>query len=123
MASEKPPTILIVEDEFIIALGAAETFRKAGFQTVEASNADEAMAILEARRDIDVVFTDVWMPGSMDGLTLAHRVRKRWPPVKIIVTSGHHSFRAGDLPNGGVFVQKPYSDRCLTEALAELAHA
>ena len=120
MASEKLPTILIVEDEFIIALGAAEIFQKAGFETVEASNADDAVAILEARPDIGIVFTDVRMPGSIDGLKLAHCVRNRWPPVKIIVTSGHHSFQPGDLPDGGLFIPKPYSDRCLTTAIGDL---
>jgi two-component system, response regulator PdtaR len=120
MDSEKLTTILIVEDEFIIALGAAETFHRAGFETIEASNADDAVAILEARNDIGVVFTDVRMPGSMDGLKLAHCVRDRWPPVKIIVTSGHHSVRPGDLPDGGLFIPKPYSDQCLTAAVGEL---
>ncbi|MGA8228281.1 MAG: response regulator, partial [Xanthobacteraceae bacterium] len=60
----------------------------AGFDTVEASNADEAIAILEARKDIRIVFTDINMPGSMDGLRLAHAIRRRWTPIELILTSG-----------------------------------
>jgi two-component system, response regulator PdtaR len=123
MQAAHPPTVLIVEDEFIIALSAAEAMRKAGFETLEASNADDAVAILERRSDIDVVFTDIRMPGSMDGLRLAHCVRDRWPPMKIIVTSGHHVCRDGDLPAGGLFIAKPYSDQTLAMALERLLAA
>jgi two-component system, response regulator PdtaR len=111
------PTVLIVEDEFLIALGAADLVQSAGYNTVEVSNADDAVCILEDRPDIGIVFTDIRMPGSMDGLELAHCIRNRWPPVKIIVTSGHHILRAGDLPDGGVFIPKPYTNREITSAL------
>jgi CheY-like chemotaxis protein len=114
------PTVLIVEDEFLIALGASELLKEAGYDTVETSNADEAVAVLERRPDIKVVFTDIRMPGTMDGLALAWCVRDRWPPVKIIVTSGHHTIRAGDLPEGGVFIPKPYCDREVASALSAL---
>jgi CheY-like chemotaxis protein len=80
MANKNRPTVLIVEDEFIIALGAADWVQQAGFDTIEASNADEAVAILEARPDIEIIFTDVRMPGSMDGLKLAHCVRTAGRP-------------------------------------------
>ena len=110
-------TVLIVEDEFLIALGAAELLKNAGYDTVEASNADDAVAVLESGRDIGVVFTDIRMPGSMDGLALAWCVHDRWPPVKIVVTSGHHTLRDGDLPHGGVFIPKPYSDQTVALAL------
>ena len=86
-----PPTataVLIVEDEPLVRFCAVQTVEEAGFAVIEAANADEAIAILESRRDIRVVFTDIHMPGSMDGLKLAHAVRDRWPPIKIIVTSG-----------------------------------
>ncbi len=118
--SKPLPTVLIVEDEFIIALGAAELLQSAGYETVEASNADEAVAVLESRPDIGVVFTDVRMPGSMDGLALAQWVRNRWPPIKIIVTSGHLAVKEGDLPAGGVFIPKPYTDRAVASALSDL---
>jgi len=114
-------TALIVEDEFIIAMNAADLFQGAGYATVEASNADEAIRQLEGRTDIAIVFTDVRMPGSMDGLALAHIVRDRWPPVKILVTSGHHVIHDGDLPDGGVFISKPYTERAVAEAIIALA--
>lgn len=113
------PTVLIVEDEFLIAISVATVFQKAGFETVEASNADEAIAILK-KRDVDLIFTDVRMPGSMDGLKLARYVRDRWPPVKIMVTSGHHMVQNGDLPYGGVFLPKPYTDAAVVAAISRL---
>ena len=81
--------MLIVEDEFLLRIDAVDMIADAGFEVVEAGNADQAIEILEARRDITVVFTDIQMPGSMDGLKLARAVRGRWPPIKIIATSGH----------------------------------
>src|SRR3954447_21958765 len=101
--------VLIVEDEYLIRTYAAEVIRDAGFEVMEASNADEAIVILESRPDIRVVFTDIQMPGSMDGLKLARAVRDRWPPVQIVATSGHYAFHEGDLPAGTVFLPKPYS--------------
>ena len=80
--------ILIVEDDFLLRLDSAETIEHAGFEVVQAANAHEAIAILEARPEIQIVFTDIQMPGSMDGLKLARFVRDRWPPIKIIATSG-----------------------------------
>ena len=113
-------TVLIVEDEFLIALGAAELLKDAGYDTVEASNADDAVAVLESGREIGAVFTDIRMPGSMDGLALAWCVRDRWPPVKLLVTSGHHTMREGDLPEGGVFIPTPYSDWAVASAMSRL---
>ena len=113
------PTVLIVEDEFLIAISVATVFQKAGFETIEASNADEAIAILK-KRDVDLIFTDVRMPGSMDGLKLARYARDRWPPVKIMVTSGHHMVQNGDLPDGGVFLPKPYTDAAVVAAISRL---
>ena len=83
------PVVLIVEDEFLIRTHAAEVIRDAGFEVAEATNADEAIVILESRRDIRVVFTDIQLPGSMDGLKLARVMRDRWPPVHILASSGH----------------------------------
>jgi CheY-like chemotaxis protein len=89
----KRPVILIVEDDFLIRMGAAEMIEAAGFAIVEAADADEAMEILEVRLDITVVFTDIQMPGSMDGLKLAAAIRGRWPPIKIVATSGRVNVR------------------------------
>jgi CheY-like chemotaxis protein len=114
------PVVLIVEDEFLLRMDAVDMIAGAGYEVVEAANADEAIEILEARRDITVVFTDIQMPGSMDGLKLARAVRGRWPPIKIVATSGHVGVGQTDLPDGGRFLPKPYSPRQVTGVLAEL---
>src|SRR4051794_11667364 len=114
------PLVLIVEDEFLIRTHAAEVISDAGFEVIEASNADEAIIILESRRDIRVVFTDIRMPGSMDGLKLAHAVRDRWPPVHILATSAQYAFQEGDLPTGAVFFPKPYSPGKVADTLVAL---
>jgi CheY-like chemotaxis protein len=100
----KRPVILIVEDEHLIRMDAADMIGAAGFDVVEAGNADEAIAILERRFDISVVFTDVQMPGSMDGLKLAAAVRGRWPPIKIVATSGLN-IGEGELPRSERFAK------------------
>jgi len=92
------PVILVVEDELLLRLTAVGIATEAGFQALSAATADEAISILEARADMHLVFTDVQMPGSMDGLRLAHAIRDRWPPVELIVTSGRAHIPADDLP-------------------------
>ena len=87
---------------------------------VEAANADQAIDILESRRDITVVFTDIQMPGSMDGLKLARAVRGRWPPIKIVATSGRPDVGELDLPEGGRFLAKPYGSLEIAGVLREL---
>jgi CheY-like chemotaxis protein len=116
----KRPVVLIVEDEFMIRMVAVDMIEGAGFDVLEAGSADEAITILEARPDICVVFTDINMPGSVDGLKLARCVRDRWPPIKIIATSGRLEGRDGDLPEGGVFLPKPYTLTEITTVLREL---
>jgi CheY-like chemotaxis protein len=114
------PVVLIVEDEFLLRMDAVDMIAAAGFEVVEAANADQAIDILEARRDITVVFTDIQMPGSMDGLRLAQAVRGRWPPIKIVATSGHLDVSETDLPEGGRFLPKPYSPVQVAGVLREL---
>jgi CheY-like chemotaxis protein len=114
------PVVLIVEDELLVRMDAAEMIGAAGFEVVEAADADEAIEILETRSDIAVVFTDIQMPGSMDGLKLARAVRGRWPPIKIIATSGRHRIGETELPEGGRFLSKPYSARQVTSVLREI---
>ena len=116
LAKSKGPVVLIVEDEFLLRMDAVDMIAAAGFEAVEAANADEAIKILEARRDITVVFTDIQMPGSMDGLKLARAVRGRWPPIKIVATSGRVAIAETDLPEGGKFLPKPYRLREVTGA-------
>ena len=117
------PVILIVEDEFLLRLDSAETIENAGFEVIQAANADEAIAILQARPDIHVVFTDIQMPGSMDGLKLARFVRDRWPPIKIVATSGRVTVDDDDLPDGSVFLPKPYRGAQVVAILRQLTGA
>jgi CheY-like chemotaxis protein len=120
LSASKRPVVLVVEDEFLLRMDAVDMIAAAGFEVVEAGNADEAIEILESRRDITVVFTDIQMPGSMDGLKLARAVRGRWPPIKIVATSGHANVGETDLPAGGRFLPKPYSPMEVTGVLREL---
>ena len=112
-----PLYVLVVEDDFLSRLHAINLVEDAGYLAVEASNADEAISILEARKDIRIVFTDIDMPGSMDGLKLAHAIRKRWPPIELILTSGHFDISDDDLPERGRFFPKPYRDEEIISAL------
>jgi CheY-like chemotaxis protein len=118
-SSVKRPVILVVEDDFLIRMHAAEMIADAGF-VVEAASADQAILILEARLDIMVVFTDIQMPGSMDGLKLAAAIRGRWPPIKIVATSGLVDVRQDELPEGGRFLPKPYRPDQVLRVLREL---
>jgi CheY-like chemotaxis protein len=120
LVESRRPVVLIVEDEFLLRMDAIDIIAAAGFEVVEAANADDAIEILESRLDITVVFTDIQMPGSMDGLKLARAVRGRWPPIKIIATSGHVHIGETELPEGGRFLPKPYSPRQVTGVLREL---
>jgi CheY-like chemotaxis protein len=121
-ASSTPrPVVLVVEDEFLIRADAIAMIANGGFDVIEAANADEAITILESRNDITIVFTDVHMPGSMDGLKLAHAIRDRWPPVKLVVTSGQTVIPEDALPVGGRFLRKPYQPFEITSALHSLA--
>ena len=117
------PVVLIVEDDFLVRRSAAEMISESGFDVVEAEDADKAIAILEARQDVQVVFTDIRLPGSMDGLKLAKLVRKKWPPIKIVATSEHFMLRETDLPDGGVFLQKPYTPDKVTSVLRKCTGA
>jgi len=113
------PVVLVVEDEPLLLWGALAIVAEAGLEGIGAANADAAIRILESRNDIRVVFTDVHMPGSMDGVKLAHAVRGRWPPVKIIVTSGVAD--NPKLPDGTLFFPKPYNPDLISKTLQELA--
>jgi CheY-like chemotaxis protein len=101
-------SVLIVEDEFLLRMEAVFFIEDAGFKTYEAGNAEQAIALLELHDDIRVVFTHIQMPGSMDGLKLSHYVRKRWPPVTLIITSGLKRPLTADMPVESAFFGKPY---------------
>ena len=112
--------ILIVEDELLVGEYLNTVLTDFGYEVIAAADADEATAILESRDDIRIMITDVNMPGSMDGLKLARAVRGRWPPVKIIATSGRLHLDEADVPEGGRFLPKPYSPSQVTGVLREL---
>jgi two-component system, response regulator PdtaR len=117
------PIILVVEDDALIRTLAVEIVEEAGFNFIEAANADEAVAILESRTDIAMVFTDIDMPGSMDGLKLAHAIRNRWPPVKIVMVSGKTHLSPRELPTNSKFFAKPYPvSEMILELRSSLAH-
>ena len=112
--------VLVVEDSTLIRMGAIDLVVNAGYEALEAKDADEAIRILESRADIDLVFTDVQMPGTMDGVKLAHYIRDRWPPVRLMVASGREIIEESSLPVGSKFFAKPYNDNAITDAMARL---
>src|SRR6187551_1787687 len=101
------PTVLVVEDEMVLRMRAVDIVEDAGFNSLEAVNADQALSILEERSDISLLFTDIQMPGSMDGLKLAHAVRTRWPMIKIILVSGQVRPTTEERPADSRFFGKP----------------
>jgi len=109
--------VLIVEDEDLIRMMVAEAFEDAGFTVFEAATADDAVKVLQQEPTIHVVFTDIDLPGSMDGLALAHYVRHRWPPTILMVSSGRVSLDTISLPSEAEFVPKPYLDGGLVRAV------
>ena len=113
------PVVLIVEDEVLLRWTTVSVIDETGFNAFEAGSAVEAISILERRSDVWAVVTDVQMPGSIDGLKLAHLISIRWPKVKVIVTSGRLRLREDDLPAGGRYLQKPYEPSQLTGILED----
>ena len=111
-------TVLIVEDEGLVREVVQIELEDAGYDVIIADCANAAIAILEARTDIHLVFTDINMPGSMDGLKLAACVRDRWPPVHIIITTGNGS-AAGprEIPANALFIPKPYVGQTVVDAI------
>src|SRR5947208_7118770 len=111
--------VLVVEDEMVLRMCAVDIVEDAGFTAVQAVNADQAMSILESRSDISLLFTDIQMPGSMDGLKLAHAVHDRWPAIKIILVSGQVNPSEAERPVDSRFFGKPLSvERMITELQA-----
>src|SRR5712672_1378745 len=112
-----PAVVLVVEDEMLLRLRAVDMVEDAGYTSVEAVDADQAVAILESRSDIALLFTDIQMPGAMDGLALAHSVHERWPPIKIILVSGQLQLSSSDIPPDSRFFGKPLK---ASEMIAEM---
>jgi CheY-like chemotaxis protein len=119
-----PAVVLIVEDEMILRMLAVNMVEVAGYTPVEAVDADEAIAILESRSDIALMCTDIQMPGSMDGLGLAHTVHERWPSIKIIVVSGQLNPSSVDLPPYSRFFGKPLpAGQVIAQMQSMIGHA
>jgi CheY-like chemotaxis protein len=118
--SDAPHLVLVVDDEPLLQLLGVDIAQEAGFAALQAGSADEALLILEARSDIAVVFTDIAMRGSMDGLGLARLIGERWPDLRIIVSSGRGAPREDQLPAGCVFLEKPFDPDDLAAMIAQL---
>jgi CheY-like chemotaxis protein len=119
-----PAVVLIVEDEMMIRMRAVDMVEDAGYTPVEALDADDAVAILESRSDIALMCTDIQMPGSMDGLGLAHVVHKRWPLIKIIVVSGQLNPPSSGVPSCSKFFGKPLeAGQMIAEMHSMIGHA
>jgi CheY-like chemotaxis protein len=115
--------VLVVEDVPILRLLAVTVVEDAGLHAIEASNADEAVQLLESRGDIRIVFTDIEMPGgSMNGAKLALCIRDRWPPIQLIVTSGHYGLEEVSIPAGALFFAKPYDPHAVSEAMRRMVN-
>jgi CheY-like chemotaxis protein len=105
--------VMVVEDEPLIRLGLVSAIEDAGYEVVDAANADDAIRKLEQIGGIRLVLTDVDMPGSMDGIRLAHYVNNRWPPIRLVVISGKVGVTSSQLPAGARFMTKPYQEPAL----------
>lgn len=103
------PAVLVVEDDALLLMDAMDLAEEAGLQAYGRRNAAAALAAMRTHADIVALFTDIQMPGAMDGLALAHAVNAEWPNVAIIVTSGHVQLAKTDMPDGSRFFAKPYS--------------
>jgi DNA-binding NtrC family response regulator len=116
--------VVVAEDEPLIRMVVAQLLADEGFNVWEAEHAEEALTILEAEAEgVHVLFTDVWMPGAMDGLALSHHVRERWPWIGLLVTSAHATLTEDDLPKGGRFLPKPYHHHHVVQHVRELVEA
>jgi two-component sensor histidine kinase/ActR/RegA family two-component response regulator len=114
------PNVLVVEDEFVLRMRAVDIVEDAGFAAIEAVNADDALKILEARSDISLLFTDIQMPGTLDGLKLAHAVHKRWPEIGIVLVSGQVKLADADKPENSRFFGKPLASRDMIAEIQDM---
>lgn len=113
-------SILVVDDEPLIRINLADFFTEQGYQVFEAEDADVAIAVLEENPSVQIVLTDVQMPGSMDGVKLAHYIRKRYPPTLLVVASGAVAIGPDELPAHAMFVAKPFDPRFVLEEIQRL---
>jgi len=102
-------SVLVVEDDALVRMHGMDILEDAGFNVLEASNADDALVILTGGAEVHLLLSDVDMPGSIDGVGLARVVHERWPEVHLLLTSGHHRLADADLPPAGRFIRKPWT--------------
>jgi two-component system, response regulator PdtaR len=121
-AVNSKPAILVVEDETLVRLWAAGLLEENGFSVLEAKDADAALKVLESRPEVELLFTDVQMPGSLNGMELAREVHARWPHILLVITSGRERPTRAEIPDGGRFVAKPYSAEELLGQVKDLLH-
>lgn len=114
------PNVLVVEDEMVLRMRAIDIVEDAGFTALEAVSADDALAILESRSDISLLFTDIQMPGTLDGLKLAHAVHKRWPEIKIVLVSGQMKPADAERPANSKFFGKPLATQDMIAEIREM---
>jgi two-component system, response regulator PdtaR len=110
-AGNNKASVLIVEDETLIRLWAADLLQENGFSVLEAKDADAALEVLESRPDVKLLFTDFQMPGSLNGMELAREVHSRWPQILLVITSGRERPTGAEIPDHSRFVAKPYSGK------------
>jgi DNA-binding response OmpR family regulator len=120
MTGRSPHVVLIVEHNELLKSLTADIMKESGFVALQASDADEALAILESRSDIALMLTSVKMPGSTDGLGLAHTVCERWPAIKIIIASSQHRLIGHDFPKNSRFFLKPYQAQIMISEIRSL---
>jgi DNA-binding NtrC family response regulator len=120
---DRKATVLIVEDETLVRMHGADILEDAGFAVLEAGNADQALAMLDRHDDVQVLLSDIDMPGSMDGVALAHLVHARWPKIRLLLTSGHHQIPKAAIPDDGKFMRKPWAQEVLIGKIREMLRA
>jgi two-component system, response regulator PdtaR len=117
-AASQKAVILVVEDEPFLRFLAADVLEEEGFDVAEAANAENAMRVLESRQDINLVFTDIALPGDLDGMDLVRHVQHRWPHIQLVITSGQTKPSPAEMPEDGRFIAKPYSPRDLIREIS-----
>lgn len=111
------PIVLVVDDEALLRVLATDVLEEGGYRVLEAADAASALQVLAQHRDVGVLFTDVNMPGPLDGMDLAREVHRRWPDVKLLITSGRFAPSGDEIPDSGRFVSKPYSPQELLDEI------
>ena len=111
------PLILVVEDEALIRISAADILEQHGYEVVEAATAADALVVLEARPEVRVLFTDINMPGKLDGMDLARLVHEHWPNIRLVITSGGREPTRAEIPDDGRFIAKPYRPKQVTDEI------